>query len=161
MEMQNKFKCKKLLCLQCLINKGYNKYYMLNCTRHWYCNECLHNNFKERQENEKQQLQQHQHTKHKKKYGIAKHQNKLNCNLSCYKRDAVYSTQRGLQIHSIQYGWQTHQHNKQHHSHSTSSYTAADVQWISSNNSSNLCSICLAETNNDPNKSIEKLEIDG
>ena len=179
---KNKFKCNKLLCLQCLIKKGYNKYYMLNCNRHWYCNECLEKDFQERQEKEKQRLQQQQHATHKKKYGPVKYQNKLHCNVSCYKKDGLYATQRGLQIHSIQYGWATHQHmpvwnfwkvkpclyclnkftthqhNNQYHSHSISSYTAADVQWINSNNNTNLCNICTAETNNDPNKSIEKLE---
>ena len=63
----NKFQCNKLLCLNCLIKNGYNKYYMLNCQQHWYCNECLDENIKKRQEYEHRHRHQHQSHHHKKK----------------------------------------------------------------------------------------------
>lgn len=105
-----------------------------------------------------------------------------NLSTGCHKPDALYATQRRFQIHCIEQGWESH-HNLQiwnfwkvkpclcclnkyskylehtrHRQQSTSNFTASDVQWIDSNNFSNLCERCTAETNNDPNKSIEQLE---
>ena len=52
---------------------------------------------------------------------------------------------------------QQHMHQRQQ---TLSTYTASDVNWIHINQDNNLCDRCLAETENDPQKSIDKLEKD-
>ena len=41
---------------------------------------------------------------------------------------------------------------------STVIYTAKDVNWIHISQENNLCERCSTETNNDPNKTLAKLE---
>ena len=79
---------------------------MMNCTKHWYCNECLEEDMKLIQEQKRKQAQQHQHQhKSKKKYQKVPFQNKLNCNLhTCFHATSLYATQRRLQLHSLKNG---------------------------------------------------------
>ena len=181
---KNKFQCHKVLCLNCLIQNGYNKYYMMNCHQHWYCNECLEENMQKRHEYEQKHRHQHQHNHKKKGYNIVKFQNKLSCRLGnkCYASSSTYVTQRNFQKHCIENGWYHHQHlliwqywkirpclyclnkysafqdSSKYKKCATNTFTASDVAWIPMNHNQNLCQRCIAETQNDPNKSFEKLE---
>ena len=181
---KNKFKCNKCLCLNCLVQNGYNKYYMMNCKQIWYCNQCLDENTQVRYEHEQRRRKQHQHLHKKKKYGIPKFQNAIECNLGvkCSKPLATYVTQRNFQKHCLENGWYyhknlqiwkywkvkpclyclnkftTHQNSKQYRQRSTNTFTSADVAWIPLNQNNNLCQRCDAEIKNDPSKTIETLE---